>query len=326
MQTQINIERAGRPIALVLGAAGFIGRRVAREMERDGFEVRGIGHGNWAADERQRWGLSAWLDADITLESLREAAGGERVAAVLHCAGSGAVSFSYAQPMQDYKRSVDSTLAMLEFVRCSGDAAPRIVMASSAAVYGDQGDIDIEESAVRSPISPYGFHKMTAETLCDSYSRFFGVAASSVRLFSVYGEGLRKQLLWDALNKFKRDEYRFFGTGHELRDWIHVDDAARLLVAAATAEQPRFAVYNGGHEKATTRELLTSLAGLARAAGEVSFTGETHTGNPHRLTASCFRARQLLGWTPQVALAQGLRRYVDWYSDMARAPGQEERL
>jgi UDP-glucose 4-epimerase len=271
--------------------------------------------------------VSTWFDTDITLESLREAAGGERIAAVLHCAGSGAVAFSYARPMEDYQRSVESTLAMLEFVRCSGDAAPRVVMASSAAVYGDQGDIDIDENAARSPISPYGFHKMTAETLCDSYSRFFGVAASIVRLFSVYGEGLRKQLLWDALNKFGRDEFRFFGTGHELRDWIHVDDAARLLVAAATAEQPRFAVYNGGHEKSTTREVLTAMAKLAGTASEVTFSGETHTGNPHRLTASCFRARQLLGWTPQVALAQGLLRYVDWHAARAaRAPGSEEGL
>jgi len=319
---QIQHDAAERPIALVLGASGFIGRHVAREMTRRGFVVRGIGHGRWTADGQAQWGVADWLEQDISLEALTRAAGADRIAAVVQCAGSGAVSFSYSQPMADYQRSVDSTLAMLEFVRGRSDA-PRVVVASSAAVYGDQGDIDIDESAVRSPISPYGFHKMSAEILCDSYSRFFGVTASVVRLFSVFGEGLRKQLLWDALNKFGRDEFRFFGTGHELRDWIHVDDAARLLVAAATAEQPRFAVYNGGHEKATTREVLTALVGLSGAAGEVAFTGETHTGNPHRLTASCFRARQLLGWVPDVALAQGLGRYVQWY---AAAQGQNKEI
>lgn len=320
MQTQL--DAAGKPVALVLGAAGFIGRHVAREMARKGFVVRGIGHGGWAADERERWGVTDWFEEDISLGTLTRAAGTDRVATVLQCAGSGAVSFSYSQPMADYQRSVDSTLAMLEFVRGRADA-PRVVVASSAAVYGDQGDIDIDESAVRSPISPYGFHKMTAEILCDSYSRFFGVAASIVRLFSVYGEGLRKQLLWDALNKFGRGEFRFFGTGHEWRDWIHVDDAARLLVAAATAEQPRFAVYNGGHDKATTREVLTTLASLSGAAGAVAFSGETHTGNPHRLTASCFRARQLLGWVPELGLAEGLGRYVDWYARAVQGQDRE---
>ncbi len=320
MQTQS--ESPGRPIALVLGAAGFIGRHVALEMSRRGFEVRGLGHGTWTIQDREHWGVSKWLDADITLGNLERVAGAERIAAVMQCAGSGAVSFSYSAPMADYQRSVDSTLAMLEFVRNRAEL-PRVVVASSAAVYGDQGDIDTDESAVRSPISPYGFHKMTAEILCDSYSRFFGVTASVVRLFSVYGEGLRKQLLWDALNKFERGESRFFGTGHEWRDWIHVDDAAALLAAAASADQPRFAVYNGGHDKATTRDVLTSLASLAGAAGEVTFTGETHTGNPHRLTANCFRARHQLGWAPHVALAQGLQRYADWYRQRSAKPGEE---
>lgn len=317
MQTQH--DAAARPVALILGAAGFIGRHVAREMARSGFEVRGVGHGAMPASLREQWGVSSWLESDITLPALSQAAGTDPVAVVMHCAGSGAVAFSYSQPMEDYQRSVDSTLAMLEFVRSRAEA-PRVVVASSAAVYGDQGDIDIEESAMRSPISPYGFHKMTAEILCDSYSRFFGVTASIVRLFSVYGEGLRKQLLWDALNKFGRGENRFFGTGHELRDWIHVDDAARLLVAAATAAQPRFAVYNAGHEKATTREVLTTLAAMYGLSPEVVFSGETHTGNPHRLTASCFRARQLLEWTPGVALQQGLQRYVNWYAESSRSP------
>jgi UDP-glucose 4-epimerase len=314
MQTQL--EATGRPIAVVLGAAGFIGRHVALALNHRGFAVRGLGHGNWDAQERASWGVTDWLESDIKLDSLNRIAGSDGIAAILQCAGSGAVSFSYSEPMADYQRSVDSTLAMLEFVRERSDS-PRVVVASSAAVYGDQGDIDTDESAVRSPISPYGFHKMMAEILCDSYSRFFGVTASVVRLFSVYGEGLRKQLLWDALNKFDRDEFRFFGTGHEWRDWIHVDDAASLLVAAATADQPRFAVYNGGHDKATTRDVLTSLASLSGAAGAVTFTGKTHTGNPRRLTASCFRARHQLGWEPHVALAQGLPRYVDWYRAQA---------
>ncbi len=320
MQTQA--EPSDRPVAVVLGAAGFIGRHVALEMNRRGFAVRGLGHGEWSAQERARWGVAHWLDADITLDNLQRIAGADRISSVLQCAGSGAVSFSYSAPMADYQRSVDSTLAMLEFVRGRADL-PRVVVASSAAVYGDQGDIDTDESAVRSPISPYGFHKMTAEILCDSYSRFFGVTASVVRLFSVYGEGLRKQLLWDALNKFERGEFRFFGTGHEWRDWIHVDDAAALLAAAATEDQPRFAVYNGGHDKATTRDVLTNLATLAAASGDITFTGETHTGNPHRLTASCFRARHQLGWEPRVALAQGLQRYADWYRLHAVKPGKE---
>jgi len=136
----------------------------------------------------------------------------------------------------------------------------------------------------------------------------------------VYGEGLRKQLLWDALCKFKRGEVNFFGTGHELRDWIHVDDAAGLLCMAATAPQGVFEVYNGGHVKASTRDVLSALSRKSGAASGPTFTGETHGGNPRRLTANCAHAVRQLGWSPTVALEAGIARYVDWFNQVTPRP------
>ena len=159
---------------------------------------------------------------------------------------------------------------------------------------------------------------MASENVCRSYSRFFGVDVSVVRLFSVFGEGLRKQLLWDAMNKFSCGTNEFLGTGGEMRDWIHVEDAARLLCHAATQEQGSFEVYNGGNVKATTKDVLSRLARAAGVSLEPRFSGEAHVGNPSRLTACCGHARRKLQWSPQVELDDGLVRYADWFNRRAR--------
>jgi UDP-glucose 4-epimerase len=232
---------------------------------------------------------------------------------IVHCGGSSAVAYSYAHPLSDFQRAVDTTAVALDWMRSAGAPHCRLVLVSSAAIYGDQGDVDLSETMAQTPISPYGFHKSVAETLCNSYSRFFAQNVSVVRLFSVYGNGLRKQLLWDAANKFKRGESKFFGTGHELRDWIHVTDAAALLCAAATTPQSRYEIFNGGHTQLTTSEILTRLAACLDGSPTPVFTGETHSGNPRRLTSDSNHARRQLDWAPAVDIDAGLRGYAEWF-------------
>jgi len=117
----------------VLGAAGFVGRHAARALARAGYEVVGIGHGTWLRDEWREWGLREWHMADISIEALLTYAGEPEI--LIQCAGSGSVAFSMTHPAQDFRRSVDSTLAALDFVRLHAPDC-RIVLPSSAAVYG----------------------------------------------------------------------------------------------------------------------------------------------------------------------------------------------
>ncbi len=305
--------------AIVLGAAGFVGRHVCRELASQGYRVHGVGHGAWTSPEWKAWGLSQWLGADISVGSLDECTAGRSPGVLVHCAGSGAVSHSFTQPFEDFHRSVSSTAAVLEFARIHASSNPAVVLVSSAAVYGDHGQVDLSESAPRAPISPYGFSRVASENLCEVYSRFFGVKTTIVRLFSVYGDGLRKQLLWDALNKFSRGECAFFGTGRELRDWIHVEDAARLLCLAAKRSGQMLASYNGGHTKATTGEILGLLAGHAGFAQSPHFNGELLPGNPARLTADSQRAHLELNWSPSIEIESGLARYVHWFEAQQRS-------
>ncbi len=302
------------PNVLVLGGLGFVGRHLCREMGNGRAIVHALGHGFISQPEINAWGIHHWVASSISFDILVEHFKHIQFDAVIHCAGSGAVSLSYQQPLEDYHRSVTSVLAGLEFVRVTQSKDTRFVLASSAAVYGDQNTLLTEDSGLN-PISPYGLHKQAAENICEEYTRYFGVKCSLVRLFSVYGVGLEKQLLWDAANKFKSANCNFFGTGNEMRDWIHVDDAAKLLMLAALKKQSDFEIYNGCNHQASTSEVLTLLAKCLNVDMNPKFNNEIHTGNPKSLIGSNQRAIQALAWEPAINIHEGLNSYAKWFND-----------
>ena len=294
---------------VVTGAYGFLGRNLSRLLAAEGFHVTGLGHGVWDRDEWKKWGLSDWHVADITLESLLTYAGDPEM--LFHCAGSGSVSFSMTHPAQDYQRTVGSTLAVLEFARVYRRSL-KLIFPSSAGVYGAVARMPIAINGPMQPTSPYGVHKKIAEDLCRSYGTHFGVESSIIRLFSVYGIGIRKQLLWDACDKISVGNTEFFGTGEETRDWIHVDDAARLLLlAASSTSRHAFIANGGGGEALTVREVLQAIADQF-AAGPVSFSGTPRPGDPVHYQADISES-SAIGWQPTKDWRSEIKSYVEWY-------------
>ena len=297
-------------LALVTGAFGFVGRHVARALAAEGAHVVGIGHGSWGRDEWRRWGIDEWHTADITVETLTTYAGEPQ--RVFHCAGSGSVSFSMTHPSQDWHRTVGSTMAVLEYLRLLSPEA-RLVIPSSAGVYGVAARLPIGISDVLTPASPYGVHKKMAEDLCSSYARHFGLRCALVRLFSVYGIGIRKQLLWDACTKLGRGEAAFAGTGQETRDWLHVEDAARLMLVAAEHTSAACPVVNGGSGDAVPiREVVGLIAQRMGGTVQPHFTGLTRAGDPTHYQADLTEARAW-GWAPRQSRVEAMTAYVDWY-------------
>jgi UDP-glucose 4-epimerase len=210
---------------------------------------------------------------------------------------------------------VDTTAAVLEFLRTR---APRAVLVflSSAAVYGNAAAGAIPEGAPAAPLSPYGTHKQLAEQLCTSHARNFGLRTIVLRLFSVYGPGLRKQLLWDACNRLTTEAPEFSGTGGELRDWLHVSDAAALIQAIAGASGATHTIFNGGTGAGTA--VSEVLAELAAALGTCAprFSGKQRPGDPTSLVADASRARAL-GWSPRHDWRHGVREYAGWFRSLS---------
>jgi UDP-glucose 4-epimerase len=298
---------------LVTGAYGFLGRHVSRLFAQKGYTVMGIGHGDWSREEWESWGLSAWCQADITVAALKQYSGCPSL--IVHCAGSGSVSFSVENPLVDFERTVVTTAHVLEYVRVHAPSC-RVVYSSSASVYGAVETVPIREECSAAPISQYGAHKLMAEQMILSYARQFLTSAAIVRLFSVYGCGLRKQLLWDACRKFSNQDTVFMGTGDEVRDWLHVEDAAELMFSASEHASSACPTVNGGSgEGATVRDVLVHLgSSLHRDNPPMpSFSGEQRAGDPSRYVADIAGSRAW-GWQPKHGWRAGVAEYAAWWT------------
>jgi len=296
--------------AVITGAYGFLGRHVAKEYSDAGWTVTGLGHGSWSQNEWQKWGITEWHTCDISMESLQTYI--TEADTVVHCAGSGSVSFSMNHPYQDFQRTVQTTITILEFIRLNFPKA-HILYPSSAAVYGTVERLPISESDPLNPISPYGRNKRIGEEICQLYACHFNIPVSIVRFFSLYGTTLRKQILWDACMKISRGDYQFYGTGNEIRDLLHIKDAVHLIRSADRVASPEAPIINGGTGVTVTiRDLLNEIARNLGAPGSPSFTSGIRPGDPIGYLAD-IRVAESTGWSPSVQWKDGVMEYVRWF-------------
>jgi UDP-glucose 4-epimerase len=294
-------------LAMVTGAAGFIGAYVVRQLLDEGYAVIGIGHPGSTPFCAPGY---TWHEAEVDESSLR--ALGCVPDMVIHCAGSASVARSIESPEEERRRTIGSAAAVLDFAAALAPKA-KLVLISSAAVYGHVESQPIAESEPLVPVSPYGEYKRQAEELWRAHSAFHKLQGVIVRLFSVYGEGLRKQLLWDACRKLSAGNREFGGTGDESRDWLHAADAARLLVLAARHANQACPVVNGGTGQAIpVREVLAELSNALELTGAPHFNGVARPGDPVRYLADVSRA-QAWRWEPEIEWRQGIRRYARWF-------------
>lgn len=297
---------------LVTGARGAIGRRVVAIARARGHTVTGIGHGAWSGDAELPI-IDGWLNGDVSRDNLAALTQRHGLPdGIIHLAGGSHVGNSVLQPAEDFQRTVAAGQRLLEWTRSSAPKA-KIVVASSAAVYGSGHEGPIAETSHHEPASPYGTHKAMVETMALGYARQFGLDVSILRLFSVYGPGLRKQLIWEVIARLLRGERQITlgGSGDEKRDFIEITDAASMLLDAAAMASPGTAVLNCGSGEATAVRELALKLGAHFPDAAFTFSGQSRPGDPISLVSDNTRARKA-GLKTTIALDEGLARTVAW--------------
>ena len=307
----------------ITGARGFIGRNLAKHLGDKGDHVVGIGHGAWPDADAARWGVSYWVNGDIKPGNLRQLARDHGWPDfIYHLAGGSSVGAATAGPLEDFARSVTTTAEVLDWIRLES-AETRLIAASSAAVYGAGHDGPMAESLAGTPASPYGYHKLLMEHLCRSYASTYGIRVALPRMFSVYGAGLRKQLLWDICSQLSAGStyVELGGTGDELRDWIDVRDVARALnLVRELASDDAPSINLGTGEATSIRKIATLVTAAWPTRSTVRFDGKVRPGNPFSLLADNTQLNAL-GFRWMIPVDRGIRDYVGWYlnSDGAAA-------
>ncbi|HEX5618402.1 MAG TPA: SDR family NAD(P)-dependent oxidoreductase [Solirubrobacteraceae bacterium] len=290
---------------VVTGGAGFIGSHVVDALLAAGATVHvldNLSSGRPAnlATALERGAELHTVDVTDEDETVRVmTVAGPRV--VIHLAAQIDVRRSVDRPAFDATVNVAGTAAVLEAARRAGVA--RVVLASTAAVYGQPDRLPTPERAPLRPLTPYGTAKAAAEAYCELYRRLYGLSTLALRMANVYGPRQDPHGESGVVAIFngaaaERRPVTVHGDGHQTRDYVHVDDVARaFLLATATAA-------SGAVNIATGRE--TSVWQLAELLGVEVLQGPGRVGEIPRSCLDPAAANRRLGWSARMPLQSGL--------------------
>ncbi|MEO6287389.1 MAG: SDR family oxidoreductase [Dyadobacter sp.] len=230
----------------------------------------------------------------------------------INCSGAASVPDSIKNPFRDFTLNTYNVVKMLDAIRTNQPGC-KFINLSSAAVYGNPTELPVHEKLPLNPISPYGIHKMQAEQVCQTYSSFYNIPTCSLRIFSAYGNGLKKQLFWDLYRKAKNSgAIEMFGTGNETRDFIHVDDVVRAIqccISNAPFIGEAINVANG--EEIKISSVVAIFLSHFQSEKAVNFNNVEKKGDPLNWKADISQLKTL-GYFPTVSINQGLERYFLW--------------
>lgn len=296
---------------IVTGGCGFLGGYIARGFHDQGWQVSVIDQ----VKSNSLVGVSQ-LVLPITSPEVSDHIYQTQPDVLIHAAGTASVQNSMADADADFARNVGITEHLLNNLKKQCPQCKTIFL-SSAAVYGNPQRLPIREEDPTAPISPYGFNKRMCEMLVEEYAAIFDLPACSVRIFSAYGQGLQKQILWDICTKIKENhKVVLSGTGHESRDMIHAQDIFKGILLLTTQAQFRGEAYNlsSGHE-ITINELASKLIEKFDPHIQLEFSGQMRAGDPINWRADISKIKSL-GFSNSINIDEGLQQYADWFKSL----------
>lgn len=298
---------------LITGGAGFIGAHLASALYGQGHHVRVLDDLS-AGDPTSLIAGVNFTRGDVRdIPKLWTLLQGVDV--VYHLAARVSVPASVLYPHEYNDVNVGGTVALLEACRDVG--VRRVVLASSATVYGDQPEQPVEETMLPRPAAPYAVSKVAAELYLFNIGRLAGFETVALRIFNAYGPDqplppVHAPVIPQFVKQIMgRGSVVIFGNGGQTRDFVYIDDVVDALVRAAEAPDVDRQIINVGSGEETSLDAL--VAQIGATVGEkpsVLYNRET-SGGIQRLVAGIAKAERLLHYRAATQLADGLRKLIE---------------
>jgi UDP-glucose 4-epimerase len=294
---------------LITGAAGFLGSALADHLAREGHQVRGLD--DLSTGDPQSLSPDVHFTRGDVNDRPKLWTLLQDVDVVYHLAARVSVPESVLYPREYNAVNVDGTVSLMEAMRDVG--VRRVILASSGAVYGDQGEQPLNEQATPNPRSPYAVSKLAAEYYVRTIGQLWGIETANLRIFNAYGPGQHLPPSHPpVVPHFLRQALRggslvLHGEGKQTRDYVYVDDVVKALVAAATAPSLNGLVINvGSGVEISVRELAHLVQEATGKETDVLYNAQT-SGGVSRMCADLSLAGQKLNYHPSIPLEEGLR-------------------
>lgn len=299
---------------LVTGGAGFIGSNLVAELVRSGNEVTVLDN----ISSGYRSNLKPFPSVRLIEKDIRDRNAVEDAArgceVIFHLAASVGNKRSIDDPFNDASVNVLGTLNVLEAARNGG--VKKVVVSSSAGIFGELKYLPIKEDHPVEPDSPYGCTKLCEEKLSLAYSKLYSTEVICLRYFNVFGPNQRFDAYGNAIPIFvfrmlRGEKLYIYGTGEQTRDFVHVDDVvqANMRAAAAAGISGVFNIASG--RSITVNRLVELIMEYGKGNSAIEYTGKRPGDVLHSL-ADIGSASAVLGYVPSVGIEEGLRSYIDW--------------
>ncbi|HEY8480023.1 MAG TPA: NAD-dependent epimerase/dehydratase family protein [Spirillospora sp.] len=298
-------------LALVTGAAGFIGSHLVDRLLADGHEV--IGVDDLSSGSNVRPDVELWR-MDVADPELVERAARRRPEVICHLAAQVSVRASVADPLADARVNVLGTANVLEAARAAGGR--KVVFASSCAVYGVPDALPVPPDAELRPASPYAASKVSGEVYARMYGALHGIDHTTLTLANVYGPRQTPEgeagvisIFTDALLAGRPT--KVYGDGSQTRDYVYVLDVVDAFARAAGERGGGRRLNVGTGVQTTDRELHALVAEATGAPDEPEFA-PPRLGDLPAMAVDPRETREVLGWEPATGLREGLAETVAW--------------
>ena len=302
---------------LVTGGAGFISHHIVERLLETDHEVTVLDDLS-SGDPNRIPDNATFIEGDIRdKNTVTDAV--TNTDCIYHLAALASVPASVEDPRTAHTINVDGTLNILEAARTHDT---RVVLASSAAIYGHPTYTPIDEAHPTEPTSPYGIDKLAADHYTRRYHDLYDLDTVAIRPFNVYGPGQTSDGYAGVVSTFIEqalagNDLTVHGDGMQSRDFVYVDDIVNAMIAAGETEHVGQAFNIGSGAETTVRELAEAVRDVTDAAVDIIYT-DPREGDIHQSVADITKARSQLGYEPTVDLREGLRRTVDWWVETQR--------